>query len=237
MSWQELADPGHPLAALAARPLGQYRLTVLTGPTTRTGARTFGLRLTDPDGLATAEPFLIGLFRPGRRPAETWVEVDWVDFRPVLTGRDGARRVADLEAEGLLEPLLGRLAETLPPGGSLMVEYASPRWQETARALALGVPPAATELGFLLIRAGCLGGFKDWYFAEGGWEGPRKLQAFRPDPARLGERISRLLAELEGYIAKEQPETAPDVNAVCRARARQVVEYLRGLLGREGGAG
>jgi hypothetical protein len=237
MSWQELGDPAHPLAALGAAPLNRYRLGVLVGPRTRTGAETFGLRLTDPDGLATADPFLVGVFRPGRRPAETWVEVDWVDFQPVLTGRDGARRIVDLEAEGLLELLLGRLAGILPPGGSLMVEYASSRWQETARGLALGVPPAATELGFMLIRAGCLGGFKDWYFAEGGWEGPRKLQAFRPDPARLGERISRLLAELEAYIAEGQVETVPDVDAVCRARAHQVVEYLRGLVGQEGEAG
>lgn len=235
MSWQELRDPSHPLTALVAAPLGRYRLTVLTGPPTRTGATTFGLRLTGPDGQTTPEPFLIGVFRPGRRAAETWVEVDWVDFKPALTGADNVRRTVDLEAEGLLEPLFARLAHILPPGGSLMVEYANPRWAETARALALGVPPAATELGFLLIRAGCFGGFKDWYFAEGGWEGPRKLQAFRPDPARISGQVGRLLAELENFIEKASGAEASSPTADGCRRARQAAGYLKGLLGEQGG--
>ncbi len=222
MSWREL-EPDHPLGALADAPLGEYRLKVLGGPQTRTGAQTFGLRLRRPDGLETPEPFLIGVFRRGRRPAETWVEVDWVDFKPVLTGPEGRRVVVDLEAEGLLEGLFGRLAQTLPPGGSLMVEYANPRWQETARALGLGVPPAATELGLLLVRAGCFGGFKDWYFAEGGWEGPRKLQAFRPDPARAAERVRRLIEELEKFVPRSE------VTGVGRW-AREALNYLKGLV-------
>ncbi len=225
MSWRE-PEPDHPLGALADAPLGRYRLQVLVGPRTRTGAQTFGLRLRRPDGPETPEPFLIGVFRRGRRPAETWVEVDWVDFKPVLTGPEGVRVAVDLEAEGLLEALFGRLAQTLPPGGSLMVEYASPRWQETARALSLGVPPAATELGLLLVRAGCFGGFKDWYFAEGGWEGPRKLQAFRPDPARAEEQVRRLVRELEGFIPRAEAEGA-------RRWAQEALKYLAGLA--EGG--
>lgn len=233
MAWQELKDPAHPLAALAGAALGRHRLQVLTGPPTRTGAQTFALRLTGPDGQTTPEPFLVGVFRPGRRPAETWVEVDWVDFNPVLLGAGRAGDPVDLDAEGLIEPLLSRLAGILPPGGSLMVEYANPRWQETARALALGVPPAATELGFLLIRAGCLGGFKDWYFAEGGWEGPRKLQAFRPDPAAVPERARRLLAELRSFIERAAGAEGAGVVGACRRRALEVAEYLGGLAGRQ----
>ncbi len=221
MSWREL-EPDHPLKALAGGPLGEYRLEALGGPETRTGAQTFGLRLCRSDGLSTPDPFLVGVFRRGRRPAETWVEVDWLDFRPVLAGPEGAQVPVDLEAEGLLEGLFGRLADLLPPGGSLMVEYANPRWQETARALSLGVPPAATELGLLLLRAGCFGGFKDWYFAEGGWEGPRKLQAFRPDPARAIEQVRRLIAELEGFIPRSEA-------AGAAPWAQEALEYLKGL--------
>ncbi len=237
MAWQQLEDAAHPLAALAGAPLGRYRLRVLTGPPTRTGAQTFGLRLAGPDGRMTQEPFLVGVFRPGRRPAETWVEVDWLDFKPVLVGTSGAGEPVDLDAEGLIEPLLARLAAVLPPGGSLMVEYANPRWQETARALALGVPPAATELGFLLIRAGCLGGFKDWYFAEGGWEGPRKLQAFRPDPAAVADRARRLLAELESFVRRPAGEEGAGVIAACRRRALEVADYLRALSERQAAGG
>jgi len=223
MSWRQL-EPDHPLGALANAALGGYRLEVLGGPGTRTGARTFGLRLRRSDGLSTTDPFLVGVFRRGHRPAETWVEVDWVDFRPVLTGPEGVRVPVDLEGERLLERLFARLTDLLPPGGSLMVEYANPRWQETARALSLGVPPAATELGLLLLRAGCFGGFKDWYFAEGGWEGPRKLQAFRPDPARATEQVRRLVAELESFIPRSEGEAA-------RRWAQEALEYLKGLTG------
>jgi hypothetical protein len=45
-----------------------------------------------------------------------------------------------------LRRLMALLGELIPPGGHLMLEYESPRWASTARALNLGAPPARPEI-------------------------------------------------------------------------------------------
>jgi hypothetical protein len=75
--------------------------------------------------------------------------------------------------------LFQMLAALVPPGGHLMVEYDSPFHEATARMLTLGYPPVTTPLGRRLFQAG-VRSYRDWYISEGGREGPRKLQGFKP---------------------------------------------------------
>lgn len=105
----------------------------------------------------------------------------------------------------------------LPPGGYVMVKYSSHR--EVARALAIGVPEAATELGYALLKAGFTW-FKDWYFPEGGMEGEEKLQANKAlTREHESKRRKKLIEQLESFIekTKKDKELANYVKAAERA--------------------
>ncbi len=89
---------------------------------------------------------------------------------------------------------------------------------------------AATPLGQILVAVGCGARFKDWYFAEGGLEGPRKLQATKPLDARHAcvgaERAAReLLSFLQQPPRRREPEAA-SLEADGRHRAREVLQSL-----------
>ena len=64
-----------------------------------------------------------------------------------------------------------------------------------------------SPLGFLLFRVGCRS-FRDWYISEGGREGPRKLQGFKPlNQALARERTEALRRQVEAFLAgPESPQ-------------------------------
>jgi hypothetical protein len=78
----------------------------------------------------------------------------------------------------------------------------------------------------MLFRVGFGAHFKDWQIAEGGSEGPRKLQAYKPpnteDAARWREGAARALEEL-----LERPAGQSDVVARARKRAEELLPLLR----------
>ena len=130
----------------------------------------------------------------------------------------------ELGTEGI-EELFALLFAALPPGGHLMVEYDSAQRAETARALAHGVPAIATPLGGLLFRLGFGAHFKDWQIAEGGSEGPRKLQAYKPPSDDDAERWRREAArQLEAFLAGPPP--ASDVVHAAQERAAELLPTL-----------
>ena len=194
---------------------------VLLGPTSRFGARYFALFLHDADGHSSREPALNGLHHSGPLPSYNWIEVAETNGRVALL--DGRETVVG--AEGV-ERILRLLLETLPAGGHLMVEYDSPERAETARALAQGVPPLATPLGELLFRIGCGARFKDWQIAEGGSEGPRKLQGYKPASAEDARRWVRQAAEeLEAFLGGPPPTS--ELVRSARQRAAALLPLLR----------
>ncbi|GBD11154.1 hypothetical protein HRbin23_00806 [bacterium HR23] len=172
------------LLTLQGAPLQGGHLRVEVGPPNRVGAHLFRLWWESPTGEVARPAVVEGLHHRGPYPATCWVEV--MALPPEV--QTPSHRLA-LEGEALVEVfrLLGRL---LPPGGHMMVEYEAPHRQATRRALERGAPPEETPLGRLLVRAGFTGGFRDWYFAEGWTEGPRKLQAFLPLVSAPGPRGS-----------------------------------------------
>ena len=216
--WQPPSD--HPLARLHDAPLGPYRLTVLLGPKNAVGSRYFRLTLGHAEG-ASAEPDLaVGLFNSGPFPAYNWLEL--VRYQPLLRVGD---ITIDLPAQGLDEALFRTLSTVVPAGGHLMVEYDSPTQAETARALALGYPPAVSHLGHLLFRAACLS-FRDWYISEGGREGPRKLQGFKPWSEKVAqEKAEALRRELGAFLARPVSPAA-DLDFACRQRAVSILAAL-----------
>jgi hypothetical protein len=160
--------------------------------------------------------------RPGRAAGEERVVIATEEGRPAASGlwfagRPGAgiRPWVDLE---VTDPsILPEIAEAVGPGGSLMVRYEG---DETERALRRRVPPAATELGLEMLRAG-VRWFKDWYCPEGGREGGTKLQGTLPlDNDRKQQAETKLKEELEGYLNSKAG------NEADQDRSRQALELL-----------
>jgi len=91
--------------------------------------------------------------------------------------------------------------------------------------LALGYPQVTSPLGYLMFLAGCRS-YRDWYISEGGREGPRKLQGFKP----LNEEIRRekedqLRRELEALLARRD-DSHGEWGALARRLGRQVLDAL-----------
>lgn len=153
--------------------------------------------------------------RPGRAAGEERVVLATDDGRPAAHGlwfggnpTAGLRPWADLV---VTEPaVLPEVARALGEGASLMVGYEG---DDTERALRRRVPPAATPLGLLMLRAGCRW-FKDWYFPEGGREGGTKLQGTLPlDEQRRNQAEGALAAELRAFLDRADVEEADTAHA------------------------
>ena len=210
-----LANAGNPLGSLQGKSLGFHMLVVWLGTKNRFGARYFQVFLKNPSGEVSRKPVLLGLFNQGRYPSYNWIEV--VGFDPV-------EPIRDIAASGLARQLFQYLASLIPPGGHLMVGYDSPAEQDTARSLSLGIPPVATPLGYLMFLIGCGAGFKDWYFAESGSEGPRKLQGYKAlnrEQAQI--KAEEMIRELKAFLSRPSLLPGSKLERVVRGRARTVI--------------
>ncbi|MDO8611629.1 MAG: DUF1122 family protein, partial [Dehalococcoidia bacterium] len=191
------------------------------------GARYYQLFLVDQAGRLSGEPVAFGLHNSGPYPGYNWLEVVRYAPAPTIGGE-----AADLRATGQEGELFRALSGLVPPGGHLMVEYDSPAQRESERILTLDYPPVTSPLGYLLFRAGCRS-FRDWYISEGGREGPRKLQGYKPlDEALARERTAALRRQVEELLAR--PETAQhgEHGRTARRLAAVVLEELRRVEGR-----
>ena len=217
--------PSHGLLRLEGRRLAGGRLRLFPGPTSRFGALYFSLHL-ERDGHLSHEPVLMGLYHSGPYPSYNWIEVARVNEHLTFEARDVG--LTNVISAASLRRLIALLGELIPPGGHLMLEYESPRWASTARALNLGAPPAATELGELLRAAGCAASIRNWYIPEGGREGPRKLQGFKPlDQDRARSAREARDRELRDFLASLAPGRRSDALADARRRARRLLRSSR----------
>jgi hypothetical protein len=213
---------------LDGRQLGAFtlRLTSLRPVKPRAGWFYFTVGVADRRGAAAQGPLMTGIVSGGGRGVEPWFECRL--YPQVELGRG---KVLDARAAGLEAGIVEALGEIVPPGGHMMVDYEDAGQEETFTELVLRVPPAASYLGALMFRAGFRGQFKDWYFSEGGHEGPRKLQANKsPNAAEARRAMVAHQEELAAFIKRPLPEH-PDQAAVIRKaqqRARALLKELRG---------
>lgn len=216
-----LANEGHPLGSLQGKSLGSPSLAVWLGTKNRFGARYFRVFLQDTSGEVSRKPVVLGLFSQGRYPSYNWIEI--ISFTPRLSF-DSVEPALDIAAGGLTRQLFQYLADLIPPGGHLMVEYDSPAEQDTSRSLSLGIPPAATPLGYMMFLIGCGAGFKDWYFAESGNEGPRKLQGYKAlNRGQAQLRAGKMVRELEAFLNRPASLVEPELERAARQRAREII--------------
>jgi len=219
-TWVPIADePGHPLARIDGETLGEVTLRLFLGPTSRFGARYF-VMLGEADGKLSVDAAVSGLHHSGPLPSYNWIEV--AETRERLTLEDGS--TLDLGPDAT-ERLFALLLATIPLGGHFMVEYDSAQRSETADGLAHKVPAIATPLGSMLFRLGCGAHFKDWQIAEGGAEGPRKLQAYvRPTDADAARWRASAREQLAVFVEGPLPDS-PTVRA-ARERAATLLDKL-----------
>ena len=204
-----------------------YRLSLVELKPVRPRAGWFHLivAIAREKAMASRTPLAMGIVSGGGRLVMPWFELR---IYPTVELADGS--TLDARGVGLEAGFINLIGELIPPGGHLMIEYESPGQTATHAELLLRVPPAASYLGFLMYQAGFRGEFKDWYIAEGGHEGPRKLQANKsptPIAARRAREVHR--AELTAFLKRPRPAD-PQAAAIvepARERARIILKGLR----------
>ena len=225
------------LVALGRKIIGPYTLVIdlkpiLLPPHKLFSGRTyFSIRLKDEQGNCSQKPIIDrALYSVGGKGVLPWIEVGyyWAD---VIFGdeRTVPERIgiANSDTERKLFQLLGDL---IPPGGHMMVPYElddNVLSRMTFAALRKDVPMVATPIGFLLFCIGFTIPFRDWYIAEGGHEGPRKLHFEKPlTQQRAREVGEEIKAELTAFVDK-YPETKDfDLVRTCKNNARKIRDLI-----------
>jgi len=211
----------HPVAALDGVTLGDYRTVALLGPKNAVGSRYFQLFLADGKGRLAGGALALGLYNSGPYPAFNWIEMTRYDERPSFDGAD-----VSLWDSGLDTQLFAALSGLVPDGGHMMVEYDSPSHRATERILTLRYPIATSPIGFRMFEAGTRS-YRDWYISEGGREGPRKLQGFKPWNEEIArEKTAALRGELEALLASPENESHGEWGRLARALAGRVLDNL-----------
>jgi len=190
----------------------------------------FDLRLLK-DNVSSIDPVFSGIFSLGR-PSQ--FIAGWIDGDYFETATFQSSETFSLGERGFDSSFFRIIGRLIPPGGSFMVSYSlfskeSKIHKETRQGLDKGYPPAVTPLGFLLFQAGCGMGFKDWYFAEGGREGPEKLQGFKSINSETAkEKAKLMIQELHRFrvIQSDDDEFA----RACTVRAEYVIQELQDRL-------
>jgi len=176
----------------------------------------FKIYLKNTKGMLSINPVMHGKYFSGRRKFyRPWIEVYFV-------GKIKFESYEELLSYGTLEKLFKELSKLLPPGGKLMVPYI---YHDTDDALRKGAPPATTEIGYLMWRAGCTW-FKDWYFSEGGWEGDVKIQGNKPfDENHWGKNVHEIYKEVKYFLTTNKAND--EILIDCKYRAKLILEDIK----------
>jgi len=217
----------HPLLELNSQTLDKkYFLQVITKLRHYFEQKYFELFILDENGHKFHPYVFSGIYSAGRVSSgiNGWIDGDYYEK---VSSNDLTLYLPELKLDIALFKKIGAL---IPNGGSLMVAYTM-FWEEsevhknTYKALDLGVPSLATPIGYLLFHAGCWADFKNWYFPEGGNEGPKKLQGFKPlnrEDART--RAAETIRLLKSFINKKQEHS--DLDNILEERSKEIINTL-----------
>ena len=214
--------------AIDGHPLGHFQLKV-TGVRPvrpRVGWLYVDVDLGEAQGAISSTHLATAIVSGGGRGVKPWVECR---IFPQVSFADG--RVIDARELGLEAGFISLMGALIPPGGHLMVAYDSGGQDLTLAELVARVPPPSCHLGELMFRAGFRGQFKDWYFSEGGHEGPRKLQANKShNPSAAQTAMREHLATLRQFIRRPLPQPEAERVLIAKAieRARKLIKDFGG---------
>jgi len=229
------------LNEMDSRLAGNYRINANMRPIEgRVGWTHFSLYLEDGkggitsaakrDGVFAPAPVIEGIHSRGGKGIMSWIEVECYTPDIHLYDKSSGPRLLELGGTETERALMRMLAGKVAPGGHMMFAYETVRGnafhRETLESLLGNIPPVCTPLGKLLFDSG-FRLVKDWYLAEGGFEGPRKLWGEKPaDDAVLRQFDGRTLFRVLAYCSAMPRSDLIDLEMAARKRAGQVLSRL-----------
>lgn len=193
------------------------------------GWKGFELYLQNSQGILTTSPVIKGIYSVGGKDGvKPWMDLEYSEELRFSQGEE-TEDTLSLSYKSLNRKLFKHLGDIIPPDGHLMVSYEGDQkvHVDTMRSLNTGIPPSITPLGFLIF----LGGFqlvKDWYLAEGGQEGPRKLWGEKA-PDRLWIQIfyERTTQQILRYLQKKPNPTYGELVEGAKRRTEELLETIK----------
>jgi len=220
------------LTDLQDRALGPYTLQVQCVPRRRVGHFDLDIFLKDNQGKLSCDPVVTGIYSKGnpRGKIFSWLDIHYLDLFAFDKGDAGVLS----EQEGLAEGLFGILGHCIPPGGMIMCSYVtdmawgivSPLHEVTRRCMALnslGIPPAATPIGRLLVAAGCTNIKAGAYDVQGS----SRLAGEKALNDEYEKSFThRLIKQLEEYVGREPNPEYKDLEDTCRSNAGEILDQV-----------
>ena len=220
------------LTALQNRPLGPFSLHIQYGARSRVGHFDVDIFLKDSKGRLSCEPIVTGIYSKGNPKGKIfgWLDIHYLDRFAFDNGDAGVLS----EQEGLTEELFGMLGHCIPPGGMIMCSYItdvvwgieSPLHEATRRCIALnslGIPPAATPIGRLLVAAGCCNIKGEAYDVQGS----SRLAGEKALDGEYEKRFrQRLIEQLEEYVGRKPNPEYKDLEDTCRSNAGEILDRM-----------
>ena len=220
------------IASLQDLPLGPFTLQVQFVSRRRVGHFDVDIFLKDNEGKISCEPIVTGIYSKGNPSNKIfgWLDIHYIDLFAFDNGDVGVLS----EQEGLAEGLFGMLGNCIPPGGMIMCSYitdmawgvASPLHEVTRRCLglnSLGIPPAATPIGRLLVAAGCSNIKGEVYDVQGS----SRLAGEKALDGEYEKRFKQgLIKQLEGYLGREPNPEYKDLEDTCRSNAGEILGQM-----------
>lgn len=196
------------------------------------GRTYFNIYFEDGHGRLSEKPVIDkALYSVGGKGVLPWIEIGYYRPEVIFKKEKGnvpqTTNIAFTDEERKLFKLLG---DFIPAGGHMMMPYDlddNVLSRMTFAALRKNIPMVATPIGFLLFRIGFTIPFREWYIAEGGHEGPRKLQFEKPLTA---EREKKAFEEIMDDVVKfiDSPPEIDDTRLMecCRNNAYALRDML-----------
>jgi hypothetical protein len=193
------------------------------------GWKGFRLYLRESRGHLSKEPVIKGIYSLGGKDGvKPWMDLEYLPELEFLFGKE-KKDCLTLSSSSVDRKLFMNLGNIIPPGGHLMVSYEGEQMvhTSTAKSLSMGIPPAATALGFLIFQAG-FQLIKDWYLSEGGHEGPRKMWGEKaPDDTWAKTFYERTDRQIHKYLERKEILNHKELQRPAVQRSREILEIIR----------
>lgn len=219
-----------PLKNLNGRRLNGYTLHIGELKQLRfSGWKGLRLFIRDSRGNLSSFPVIKGIYSVGGKDGvKPWMDIEYLEKLEFLEEKETKDGLI-LSSNSLDRKLFRYLGNIIPQGGHLMVSYEGEQLihTNTIKSLNMGIPPAATSLGFLIFQ----GGFqliKDWHLSEGGHEGPRKLWGEKAPDDIWAETFYRKTAQqIFQFLEIKQNLAREGLLEPAVQRSKEVLEIIK----------
>lgn len=174
----------------------------------------------------TKNPVIIALYSQGVKPfIKNWIDMDYC---PLAILKNNS--VIDLHKTKIEKKLFSLLGNIIQANGSMMISYELLSGEheihkKTRQMLKKSIPEILTPIGQLLLTAKCYASIKDWYIPEGGREGHKKLQGWKPLNNKIKkQRINTILTQIKEF--KKKPESN-EYKKTIKKTENTIKKYLK----------